>query len=86
MTINFGGIQTNTEGSMFSTFLANKYGCLISFCITSNYLYVVIVTLLHYDELQLNFSADGNYEVTLMTKATVYFDGRVIWEVRRKGF
>jgi hypothetical protein len=26
------------------------------------------------------FSADGNYEVTLMTKATVYFDGRVIWE------
>ena len=33
--------------------------------------------------LYLNtFSADGNYEVTLMTKATVYFDGRVIWEVR----
>jgi hypothetical protein len=30
------------------------------------------------------FSADGNYEVTLMTKATVYFDGRVIWEVRLK--
>lgn len=30
----------------------------------------------------LNFSADGNYEVTLMTKATVYFDGHVIWEVR----
>jgi len=28
------------------------------------------------------FSADGNYEVTLMTKATVYFDGRVIWEVK----
>lgn len=28
-----------------------------------------------------SFSADGNYEVTLMTKATVYFDGRVIWEV-----
>ncbi|CAF4219303.1 unnamed protein product, partial [Rotaria sp. Silwood2] len=25
--------------------------------------------------------ADGNYEVTLMTKATVYYDGRVIWEV-----
>jgi hypothetical protein len=30
-----------------------------------------------------NFSADGNYEVTLMTKATVYYDGRVIWEVKR---
>ena len=29
-------------------------------------------------------SADGNYEVTLMTKATVYFDGRVIWEVGRE--
>ncbi|CAF4829343.1 unnamed protein product, partial [Rotaria socialis] len=25
--------------------------------------------------------ADGNYEVTLMTKATVHYDGRVIWEV-----
>ncbi|CAF5132834.1 unnamed protein product, partial [Rotaria magnacalcarata] len=24
--------------------------------------------------------ADGNYEVTLMTKATVHYDGRVIWE------
>jgi len=31
-----------------------------------------------------SFSADGNYEVTLMTKATVYYDGRVIWEVRLK--
>ncbi len=30
------------------------------------------------------FSADGNYEVTLMTKATVYYDGRVIWEVSKK--
>ncbi|CAF1383687.1 unnamed protein product, partial [Didymodactylos carnosus] len=26
------------------------------------------------------YNADGNYEVTLMTKATVYHDGRVIWE------
>ncbi|CAF0931453.1 unnamed protein product [Didymodactylos carnosus] len=32
-------------------------------------------TCLTYDE-----NADGNYEVTLMTKATVYHDGRVIWE------
>lgn len=30
-------------------------------------------------------SADGNYEVTLMTKATVYYDGRVVWEVRDIG-
>ncbi|CAF4151117.1 unnamed protein product, partial [Rotaria magnacalcarata] len=27
-----------------------------------------------------SFSADGNYEVNLMTKATVYYNGRVIWE------
>ena len=26
------------------------------------------------------FSADGNYQVTLMTKATVYHTGRVVWE------
>ncbi|CAG9817979.1 unnamed protein product, partial [Phaedon cochleariae] len=25
-------------------------------------------------------SADGNYEVTLMTKATVYYDGLVVWK------
>ncbi|KAF4532450.1 hypothetical protein B566_EDAN003025, partial [Ephemera danica] len=25
-------------------------------------------------------SADGNYEVTLMTKATVYYNGLVIWQ------
>ncbi|CAF1470251.1 unnamed protein product [Adineta steineri] len=31
-------------------------------------------------DLVLFNNADGNYEVTLMTKATVYFDGRVIWE------
>lgn len=25
-------------------------------------------------------SADGNYEVTLMTKATVYYSGLVVWQ------
>lgn len=25
-------------------------------------------------------SADGNYEVTLMTKATVYYSGMVVWQ------
>ena len=25
------------------------------------------------------FSADGNFEVTLSTKATLYSDGRVVW-------
>lgn len=25
-------------------------------------------------------SADGNYEVTLMTKATVYYNGMVVWQ------
>lgn len=25
-------------------------------------------------------SADGNYEVTLMTKATVYYNGLVVWQ------
>ncbi|CAF0882304.1 unnamed protein product [Rotaria sordida] len=31
-------------------------------------------------DIVLYNNADGNYEVTLMTKATVYYDGRVIWE------
>lgn len=26
------------------------------------------------------YSADGNYEVTLMTKATVYYTGLVVWQ------
>ncbi|CAF3536330.1 unnamed protein product [Rotaria socialis] len=31
-------------------------------------------------DLALLNNADGNYEVNLMTKATVYYNGRVIWE------
>lgn len=27
-----------------------------------------------------SYSADGNYEVTLMTKATVYYNGLVVWQ------
>ena len=27
-----------------------------------------------------NYSADGNYQVTLMTKATVHYTGKVVWE------
>ena len=46
MTINFNGIQMNTEVSMYSTFQVNKYGFLISFCTISNHLYVVITLLI----------------------------------------
>lgn len=28
----------------------------------------------------VNLSADGNYEVTLMTKATLHYNGKVLWE------
>ena len=28
----------------------------------------------------VNCSADGNYEVTLMTKATIYYNGAVYWQ------
>ncbi|KAG8253932.1 acetylcholine-gated cation-selective channel activity protein [Homalodisca vitripennis] len=31
-------------------------------------------------QVEEKHSADGNYEVTLMTKATVYFTGLVIWQ------
>ncbi len=27
-----------------------------------------------------NYSADSHYEVTLMTKATVYFNGAIVWQ------
>lgn len=30
--------------------------------------------------LTIYFSADGDFPITLMTKATVHFDGRIIWE------
>ena len=30
--------------------------------------------------LLLSNSADGNYEVTLMTKATIHYNGKVVWE------
>lgn len=33
-----------------------------------------------YMTLTVYFSADGNYEVTLMTKATLHHTGRVVWE------
>ena len=27
----------------------------------------------------INFSADGNYEVTIMTKAVLHYSGKVMW-------
>ncbi|CAG7820156.1 unnamed protein product, partial [Allacma fusca] len=30
--------------------------------------------------LPLHSSADGNYEVTLMTKATLHFTGEIVWK------
>lgn len=30
--------------------------------------------------VMFSYSADGNYEVTLMTKATVYYNGLVVWQ------
>jgi nicotinic acetylcholine receptor len=32
------------------------------------------------NKIDWHFSADGNYEVTLMTKATLHPDGKVVWE------
>jgi hypothetical protein len=32
------------------------------------------------DQLKSHFSADGNFEVTLSTKATLYNSGRVEWK------
>lgn len=43
---------------------------------------IVCTSFWHKSELK-NFilcSADGNYEVTLMTKATVYYTGLVVWQ------
>ena len=78
MMINFDGIQVNMEVLMYSTFRVNRSGYRILFYTTSE----KILWMNWFD--RKDFSADGNYEVTLMTKATVYYDGRVIWEVRHK--
>lgn len=78
--INFDGIQVNTEVLMYSTFQVNRSGYRILFYTTSEKISSRNCCFLDGED----FSADGNYEVTLMTKATVYYDGRVIWEVRER--
>lgn len=35
---------------------------------------------LHFDVNYIKFSADGNFEVTLATKATIYSHGLVEWK------
>lgn len=55
---------------MCSTSLQTPSGCPISFSITSK--------LVSYS-YRLDFSADGNYQVTIMTKAKLSSDGTVEW-------
>ena len=76
MMINLDGIQANMAVLMYCTFQVNKFGFRILFYTIST---KIFCKKKKFD--RKNFSADGNYEVTLMTKATVYYDGRVIWEV-----
>ena len=49
-----------------------KYGNLKSVAIPSSSIWVPDVILFN--------SADGKYEITLMTRANISFDGKVIWE------
>jgi nicotinic acetylcholine receptor len=69
--------------------LFNKYVAgLIHFALLSALLmqrvllvaYIALVLLLNLFQNCDSFSADGNYEVTLMTKATLSYTGEVIWK------
>jgi len=73
-----------------------KYGCRTlsyttsqsNLIITSYYItlalhyFSYVPSLLYSIQIETKFtcSADGNYQVTLMTKATVHYTGKVVWE------
>lgn len=42
--------------------------------------YVFDIYKIHFDVNYYKFSADGNFEVTLATKATIYSHGLVEWK------
>lgn len=52
----------------------------VGFASQSQWLWRLDLTLSHSYIAVSVHSADGNYEVTLMTKATVYFTGLVVWQ------
>lgn len=77
------GILKTTEVWITSISLLQKYGNLISCCTTSkcslhgsNHA-CILVSILH---TLFFYSADGDYHVTMSTKATVRYDGTVLWE------
>ena len=62
-----------------SSILVSK--CARHDCDTSGYIIHVTSAILWTELYPLCFySADGNYQVTLMTKATLHSNGRVVWE------
>ncbi|KAI8777769.1 acetylcholine receptor subunit beta 2 isoform X1 [Biomphalaria glabrata] len=51
---------------------ASEYGGIDEFLVPSEKIWIPDIVLFN--------NADGKYEVTLMTKATVYANGHVVWE------
>ena len=77
MMTNSAGSQASTEGLRKFMFLRKLSGCRISFFTTSR---STLHNPAHSDHLHNLPSADGNYHITTMTKATLYHDGLVKWE------
>ena len=69
----------NMEELTCYTFLQTTYGDQILFYIISNILDQLVASIVLY-HVFMDCSADGNFEVTLSTKATLYHSGRVEWK------
>lgn len=78
MIINLFGILMNTEGLQSFMYHRNIFGCRILSCTTSKREEVVRKESVLQIK-NLNFSADGEYVVTTMTKAVLQHTGKVHW-------
>ena len=48
--------------------------------VTISKLAILVKNLNSKIQLINDFSADGDYQITTQTKATIHYDGRIIWE------
>jgi hypothetical protein len=73
--------RCSTFACTFATHLVARYSIVQQVCI--QYLYTMMKTFIAaymiLYMLNVIFSADGNYEVTIMTKAVLHYSGKVTW-------
>lgn len=83
MITNFVGIQMNIMESLNYICLPKTFGCRTLFFTISQFLKPKMPKNLFFNfqtSCLCKQSADGNYEITIMTKAEVNYDGLVRWK------